>query len=235
MIVSVHQPHYIPWPGYFAKIFHSDIFVYYDDAQFVKNTYVNRNKLLFNGDLSFITVPVLKGSSKDSINKKIIVDDKWKIKHLNSLKTYYSKSPNYRILLDMYNEILDFNSLSLCELNIFTIKTICRYLGIHTETFLSSDIVKENDDSTMKLIDIVERHNGKTYLSGTQGSKYLDCHFFTKKKIKIVFGEFQSSHYTHILSNKPTSGASIIDMIAHFSPEFILAYIRNNYLIRSCE
>lgn len=230
MIVSIHQPHFIPWSGYFAKILFSDVFVYYDDAQYVKNTFVNRNKLLINGDSAYITIPVLKGSLLDKINQKIILESNWKSKHLNTINTYYSKCKNYNILLNLFEKILDCAEDSLCDLNIKSTEILCDYLGIHKTMYVSSEIPKKNDNPTQKLIDIITYCDGTSYVSGSNGRKYLDFDLFNNSNIDLSFGSFCPDLSSN-LSNQPNYDLSILDMVAHYSSEFILDFLHKNYRI----
>ena len=84
MIVAIHQPNYIPWSGYFYKILKSDVFIFLDDAQYTKNSFINRNRIKTPTGEAWLTVPV-KASLTDKINEVVYADAQWKKKHIKSL------------------------------------------------------------------------------------------------------------------------------------------------------
>ena len=137
MKVAIHQPQYLAWPGYFAKILFSDIFILYDTAQYQKNSIINRNKILVNNEEHFLTIPVQAGSLRDVIKDKKTVSDRWKSKHLKTLEANYRKCVFYPAVLEIFKKTLGPNTDSLSEINCANIRCICGYLGIQDIVILS--------------------------------------------------------------------------------------------------
>ena len=107
MILSAHQPAYIPWAGYIHKIISSDLFIILDNVQYEKNSFINRNYLLINNEPKLITVPVeLKSHLNTKINDiKISNTKQWGRKHLKAIQLNYKKSPFFNKHIDFFEEI----------------------------------------------------------------------------------------------------------------------------------
>ena len=138
-ICSIMQPTYLPWAGYFNLINSSDIFIFLDDVQFSKQSWQNRNKILIDKKRHWLTVPVIRKSSKDKINQ-IKIDDtqKWRKKHTLSIKQNYFNHKYYN-QLDIILELINDKKMNhLLDLNISIIKAISKALNIKSSKFLIS-------------------------------------------------------------------------------------------------
>jgi hypothetical protein len=180
MIVSIHQPQYMPYIGYIYKILKSDVFVFLDDAQYKKNEWQNRNRIKGPNGLIWLTVPV-SFNFGDKINEVKIVEDGWQKKHLNSIKSAYSKSNYFKDFFPYIENLLSKKYENLSVLNIKCVEMILDYLGVKKEIVISSTL-NIDKTKTERLVDIVKKLNGDTYLSGDGGHNYLDEKFL--KKIK---------------------------------------------------
>jgi hypothetical protein len=210
MIVSIHQPQYIPWIPYFTKIRDSDIFVFLDDVQFQKNGMQNRNSILGNNGELRLTIPV-SHTSTTKINEVTITDQKILTKHWKSIEQNYSKSPYFEEFSVHLKPIYDKSYTLLNELNISIIKAITEYLAIPTTIMQSSSITKTGEKSDL-ILDICKNLNAQCYLSGSGGISYLDKKMFADNKIKIEtidYRFFEYSQQKNIFHPK----LSIIDLI----------------------
>ena len=210
------QPTYLPWPGYFNLISKSDIFVFLDDAQFQKNSWHNRNRILVNKKPHWITVPVEHKSLDQRINgTKIINSQPWRKKHCKLIEQTYCKHLFSKDILGL-TEILErefFENLS--DLNIRLILWFLKKLDISTETCLSSNlgIIGKR---TQRIIKILDYFKADTYLSPIGASEYLNSDGFSKlTKIKLEIQKFNSIPYDQNINKNFESHLSVVDLVAY--------------------
>lgn len=219
MILSVHQPQYIPWLGYFHKIAHSDLFVLLDDVQYKKREFQNRNKIRTKEGFIWLTVPVItKGRYYQKISE-VEIDNTtdWGLEHLKSIRLNYSKSEYYNLYIDFFEKLYKINWEYLCELNVETVKFILKELGINTPIEFSSKLKLEST-STQRIIDICKHFGADTYLSGAGGRDYLDESAFEKNGIKVVYQDFKHPQYKQIYDGFEPFMSSI-DLLFNCGPE----------------
>ena len=191
------QPTYIPWPGYFNLIYHSDVFVLLDDAQFQKSSWHSRNKIRSGVDASWITVPVLhKTLSQTLSNTQLSATLPWRKKHFKSLINTYSKHQYFSDI----NNILHFIATNSCEvladLNISLIQLITDQLSIDTKLVRSSSLNLPGQ-RTDRLISILKHIGATSYLSPVGARQYLlDDQFQDKCSIELKFQDFPSTPYS---------------------------------------
>lgn len=182
-VVSIHQPNYLPWLGYFNKLANSDVHVFLDDVEFSKNSFINRNRIWFDGKPTWLTIPVFKKYHKANIQDvPLPEDDSWKNRHLVKIEKTYKNYPyfeKYFPVLKWY--LTDAGMNSLAELNISLIMWLADELNIASKIRfeLSSSLEKDNTKKkTDRLVEIVKAVGGTTYLSGEGGKGYLDVEAF---------------------------------------------------------
>ena len=194
-IVSIHQPGYIPWLGFFKKIEYSDVFVFLDDVQYVKNGYQNRNKIKTEKGEMWLTIPTTRKFK--TILKDIKIDNtsRWKEKHSKSIVQNYSKAKFFnKYWEDMsifyqkdYEYLIDFNM----EIILFLMKKF----EIKTKILFSSELEISTEGSE-RILDICKLLNAEKYLSGILGKAYLNEDDFIKNNIKVEYQNFQHPKYS---------------------------------------
>lgn len=201
MIVTIHQPYYLPYLGFFHKVLKSDIFVFLDNAQYEKGNFYNRNKINTNSGEALLTVPVSLDGHQIRINEVKIQNNKWQKKHHKSIVQSYQKSPYFKehenFLDDCY---LNRTWKKLDELNIFMFKYYLEYLEVDIPIFKTSQMDIKSD-KTERLKDICKNLDATTYLSGPSGKKYLDETIFKQEKIDILYQNFKHPIYKTIHKN----------------------------------
>lgn len=213
MVVSIHQPNYIPWLGYFYKIQKSDVFVFLDDVQYIRKGFINRNQIKTHQGIAWLTIPVEnKGNYGSLINEmKIRNDLSWQENHLKNIEMNYKKSDYFNDFYSIFEDCLRKNYDNLAELNIEIIKTLCRLFHIKTEMILSSELnVKET--GTERLISICKLIGANKYLSGSGGAKYQDEKIFEENAIQLDYSDFREKQYKQLWGDFKGS-LSIIDYI----------------------
>ena len=213
MIVAVHQPEYLPWPGFFSKMKLADKFVLLDNVQFEKNYVQNRNILENRSIPSWYTLPIHSLRSQALISEIQIN----KFNHtfesqINKLNYNYSNSE--KLLSEIFRILLDSN-VNLLETNSKLIEIARKNLEISTEIKIASDLCSNSNNPTKRIVEIVKSVGGDAYLSGPSGSTYLNESIFQKNNIKIykfkyeileeiqISGKFQYSMFHWILKEHP--------------------------------
>ena len=216
MKVSICQSNYIPWRGYFDLIASADVFVIYDEVQYTKNDWRNRNLIKTATGLSWLTVPVRRESIHQKINETLTMSTGWERKHITALTLNYSKSPFFQTYKDEIFEIYE-NFTSLSNLNVNMIKKICEILMIGTKIIDSSDLCLSGDRNS-KLIDACIKLNATTYISGPSASCYLDTAAFNLNNINVNWMDY--SGYLEYPQRFGTfiGNVSILDLIFNVGP-----------------
>ena len=216
MKVSICQSNYIPWRGYFDLIASADVFVVYDEVQYTKNDWRNRNLIKTATGLSWLTVPVRRESIHQKINETLTMSTGWERKHITALTLNYSKSPFFQTYKDEIFEIYE-NFTSLSNLNVNMIKKICEILMIGTKIIDSSDLCLSGDRNS-KLIDACIKLNATTYISGPSASCYLDTAAFNLNNINVNWMDY--SGYLEYPQRFGTfiGNVSILDLIFNIGP-----------------
>ena len=218
MIVSIHQPHYFPWVGYFDKIAKSDIFVLLDEVQLEKGSQMLRNRVLDNnGDIKYIKISAdtknfLNKSYNEILTKNI---EGWTLKQKNALQNYYRKADSYKEVYPVFDEFLSKEYALVCDWVIESIKVINNLLGINTPMIKQSEIKYDHTQRKSDLVySICKALDADTYLSGRGASMdYLDKGKFADNGIKIDFQNFVHPIYAQCNTDEFVKGISIIDML----------------------
>lgn len=220
MKVAVIQSNYIPWRGYFDFINSVDTFVIYDDVQFSKGSWRNRNKLKYNNDTKWITLPI-KVNLGMNINEVKINDSKdWKKEHRELFRLSLSKAPFFNEAMQLWEEGVNINATYLTELNEHMTKTICSYLGIKTN-FVRSENYNLSGTKTDRLMELFKKVGCTSYLSGPAADDYLEFDKFKQNNISLKYKSYDYETYPQYDGTPFIGGVSIIDLIANTGREAI--------------
>ena len=186
MIISIHQPQYLPWDNFFKKIKKSDCFIFLDNVEFQKNGLQNRNQIKTSNGPIWLTVPIKQKLGQKISDVEIDNSKDWKKKHWKTISENYNKSSYFDNFKENFQNIFlsDWNNLS--ELNIKIILEILMILNIKTKIYKASDL-KVQGRSTELLVNLCKKIKSKTYLSGEGGKNYLDLEKFKEAGIKVIF------------------------------------------------
>lgn len=200
MIVSIHQPNFIPWIGYFYKIKNSDVFVILDNVQFTKNGFTNRNKIKTPQGESWLTYPVIQsGKFGQNISDCLVFNKEINTrKILASISGNYKKSPYFDKYYGSLTELLNSSSDNLCEINCKLIHWIVEELGITTKIVKASDLPNIKGESTERLVSICRELYATHYLAGLGAKKYQDDELFTSANINIINTPFTYPVYNQL-------------------------------------
>lgn len=221
MIVSIHQPQYIPWPGYFFKILKSDVFVLYDTVQYPRGKHFgNRNQVKTANGPTWLTVPVLRRSEMlPYLNIPVELPAKWAGKHWRTIELSYGKAPHFRVMADAFARLYDRPEWpNIADLNLAFIRCALEALGSNVRVISASEL----EASRMGLrgadyiMAILKELSATSYISGQgEGSlRYVNADAFVASGIGLHTYSFQSPSYPQ-LWGEFFPDLSIVDMIAN--------------------
>lgn len=212
--ILITQSDYIPWKGYFDNINLVDEFVVYDDAQYTKRDWRNRNIIKTPSGVLWITIPVeVKGKYFQKINETVVADTNWGNKHWKILQTNYAKAPFFKQYKDVFEHIYYNKNLShITEINIAFIKAVNEILGIQTK-IIDSRHLTIVEGKTEKLVDICKKLNATDYYSGPSAKDYMDETLFEKENINVHYFDYSDYPVYPQLYGEFTHTLSILDLI----------------------
>jgi hypothetical protein len=217
--IAILQSNYIPWKGYFDLINMVDEFVLYDDMQYTRRDWRNRNKIKTPQGLKWLTIPVdAKGKYFQKINETLISEDDWAVKHWQTLKQFYAKSPFFKEYKDAFEAFyLTTTEQSLSQINYALIMIINDILGIKTKISWSSefDLIEGQSE---KLLGICQQVGADAYLSGPAAQGYFDEDLAERMGIKVEWMDYSGYPEYSQLSLPFEHSASILDLIFNEGP-----------------
>jgi hypothetical protein len=228
--IAVIQSNYIPWKGYFDVIHDVDQFIFYDDVQFTKNDWRNRNKIKTVQGLVWLTIPV--GKKLDRLICEVeLTDDEWRKKHWMTIQQAYSKAPYFKMYRDFFEYVYhEAQWSSLSELNQFLIRHISReFLGIQTD-FQDSRKYHAQGEKLDRLIDLLKKAGASLYISGPSAQAYIDDNAFQTAGIDLVYKEYAGYPEYQQLYPPFEHGVSILDLLFNCgssAPDFIWGWRGN--------
>jgi len=222
--VAVLQSNYLPWKGYFDIINSADLFIFYDDIQFTKNDWRNRNKIKTNSGPTWLSIPVGNNLNR-LVNEVTLPDGQWAKKHWKSIQQNYSRAPFFKIYQGFLEHVyLDRRWASLSELNQYLIRHIAvDFLGINTE-FRNSEEFEVQGKKQDRLLDLLKQVGADSYVSGPSAKNYICKTEFEKAGIELLYISY--SGYPEYPQFFPpfTHEVFILDLLSHVgsdAPNFI--------------
>jgi len=216
--VAILQSNYIPWKGYFDIIQNVDLFIFHDDIQYTKSDWRNRNKIKSAGGLKWITIPCGTDEHRLICDVKL-PDTNWQEKHWNMIKSHYRKSTFYSYYYDFFDEVYTkIRWKYLFEINQYIIKKISTEIfGLKTK-FDDSRNYNLKNSKAERVIELLEKVNATSYLSGPSAKSYLNNSLFLKKGINLEWMNYNG--YPEYPQFYPPFAhhVSIIDLLFHTGP-----------------
>ena len=218
--IAIVQSNYIPWKGYFDLINLVDEFILFDDMQYTKRDWRNRNKIKTPNGTKWLTIGVeVKGKYYQKIKDTVISDTKWNLRHWKSINHNYSKAKHFRNYWDIFEELyLTSNSKFLSEVNYRFLTTICEVLGIKTKLSWSSDY-RLAEGKTERLIDLCKQAGATEYISGPTAKGYIKDELFASEGIRVTYMDYSGYPEYEQLFPPFEHAVSIIDLIFNEGPE----------------
>ncbi|MEO8446794.1 MAG: WbqC family protein [bacterium] len=217
--VIITQSNYIPWKGYFDSINIADEFILYDDMQYTKRDWRNRNQIKTKDGVKWLTVPVeVKGKYFQKINETKISDTGWGKEHWDSIVHNYSKAKYFQEYKSIFEELyLKNDEEYLSKVNYRFLKTVCEILGIKTK-MRWSDEFNLLEEKTERLVDICKTTGATDYYSGPAAQAYMNVELFEKENISVHYFDYSGYPVYDQLHGEFTHAVSIIDLIFNEGP-----------------
>ena len=192
MKLAIMQPYFFPYIGYFHLIKSVDTFVIYDDVDYIKGGWINRNKIVSsstNNEPIYFNLPTQGASSfKRICDIRVLFNDYNKNKLFNKIKNCYEKEKNYKRVIPLFMSVVDCGSDNLAEINYEGIQQVSLYLDIKTNLIKSSqDLGDDKLSGQERVIDICKKMNSNFYINTIGGKKLYDCDRFSKDNINLRF------------------------------------------------
>lgn len=222
MKVGIMQPYFLPYIGYWQLINAVDKYVIYDDVNFIKRGWINRNRILINKEPNLFNIQMVGASQNKLINQiEVSQDDIWRKKLLMTIEKNYSKAPYYRIVYPIIEEIINYNENNLSRYIEYSIRRICKYLNINTDIIISSSINKKNElKGQDKIINICESLGATEYYNAIGGQELYSYNNFQDRGIKLKFLQTDKIVYKQYNCDF-VSNLSILDVMMFNSVEEI--------------
>ncbi|MFA9462560.1 WbqC family protein [Thiohalorhabdus methylotrophus] len=220
MIVSINQPAYLPWLGYFDRIAKSDLHIVLDHVQFEKNSMVPRNKIRTPQGWTWLTVPVLtKGRSSEATIQDIGVNNQasWGKKHWKALQANYARAPHFAPHKSFFEDVFQETWEQLFPLLERTNGYLMDAFNISTPLVRSSELRPKERKSEL-VLELCKKVEATTYISGPFGREYLNLPAFEAAEIEVVFHDYPHPEYNQVFDGfEPYMSA--IDLLFNYGPD----------------
>lgn len=229
MLLSAHQPTYLPWLGLFHKIVVSDLFVVYDDVEYSRYGWYNRNYILSKNGLILLVVPIKRQFSDQLLHNQVKIDnsENWSKKHIRSIEICYSKSPFFKNYINQFIDIFSKKYEYLFDLNISILNLFLKEFEIETKIMLASELnlkFKKSD----RALDLAVQTKATHILFGELGENYAEIDKFENQNIKVIFQKYNHPVYKQFNAKKFTSKLSSIDLLFNYGKDSIKILTKNN-------
>ena len=218
-VVCVHQPDFAPWLGFFDRLLASDIYVVFDNVQYVRRGWHHRDKIKTANGTAWLTLPIVKKGKYEQLIRDTEIDmsQAWQRKHLGTLRGAYGKAPHFETVHADIERIYTESGPRLMDLNMALIRHFLDVLRIDVEIVFASDLGVGGTKNDL-LVSIVEACGGSTYLTGTGSRSYLDEDLFAAHGIDVAWQTF--SHPRHAqLHGDFAEGLSALDGLFNCSDQ----------------
>lgn len=229
MKLAIMQPYFFPYIGYWQLISAVDTFVIYDDVNFIKQGWINRNNIIGNDSAHLISLQLIGASSFKLINEVIVGNNSQKI--LKTVEQTYKKAPYFEKVYPLIQEILLNEEKNLARFLTFSIIKLCAYLRIKTNIVVSSELIKNNDlKGQDKVLNICEVLQAKQYINASGGQELYQKEVFYQQNIELLFIKNKPTDYQQFQSPFMPN-LSIIDVLMFNDKDKVKQYLTEFELI----
>ena len=216
MKLAIHQPEFMPWTGFFAKMARADAYVVLDHVQFKKRYFENRNRIVSaGGKVGWVGVPVISKGAFDQAINQVRIDNSqpWQRKLLGTIAHTYAKAPCFQPYFDELQAIVTARPFErLVDLNLELIGFFRRHLGIATPMAFSSTMALNGHKGSDLILEICRQHHARQYLCGASGKDYLVAADFQRAGVAIAWLNYRPAAYRQ-LGAPFVAGMSALDLL----------------------
>jgi hypothetical protein len=214
MIIGILQPGYLPWLGFFEQLHRSDVFVLYDDVQYDKEGWRNRNRIKTANGSQWLTVPVLLRFNEHPLILDVRIDNKvnWRKKHLGAIRQNYAKAPFFRKYIEIFEAAYSREWEYLVDLDVYFIEKLAECLGMSHKKIVRSSSFPVEGERMERLVNLCKFFGADTFYEGAAGKSYMDVDYFSGHGIHVEFQDYQHPTYPQ-LYGKFIAYLSVIDLL----------------------
>ena len=219
MRVVILQPSYLPWLGYFDQLYKSDVFVLYDDVQYDKHGWRNRNRIKAPQGAQWLTVPILTHNQEKPTNREVQIDahQPWQRKHLQALRQHYGKAAAFPEVFPRLEALLAQDWATLFDLNFAVLQALCDLLELKRDVRVSSQLGVPGE-RTERLVGICKALGAEAYLTGDAARDYLQASCFAEAGIRLEYHGYRHPTYRQ-LHGEFVPYLSVVDLLMNHGRE----------------
>lgn len=231
--IAIMQPYFFPYIGYFQLINAVDEFVIYDNIQFTKKGWINRNRILVNGKVDYISLPIKKDSDYLNVNQRFL-SDSWSVdrkKILNRVTESYRKAQKFDQIYPLFEKCLNTEEINLFDFIHYTLKETLSFMDISTKITISSSIdINQDLKSEQKVVAICKAQNATIYINPIGGVELYSKERFKSNEITLQFHKSNPINYNQ-LKNEFVPWLSILDILMFNSRESVKSFLNDYQLL----
>jgi len=229
MRIGILQPGYLPWLGFFEQMYKSDVFVIYEDVQYDKHGWRNRNRIKTANGVQWLTVPILVKFEEHPLISEVEVDNKqnWRKKHLSAIQQSYSKAPFYKEYADIFEEAYSRDWEYLIDIDMYFITKLSECLGMGSKKIIRSSTLDATGDRVERLVNICKMFKADTFYEGAAGRNYLDEKHFAGHGIRLEFQDYKHPIYNQLYGDF-VPYLSVIDLLFNHGEESLAILTNRN-------
>ncbi|RJP21628.1 MAG: hypothetical protein C4527_23335 [Candidatus Omnitrophota bacterium] len=199
MIVTIHQPDFLPWLGFFDRWRKSDLFIVLDDVQFLRRGWHHRDRIKTANGAQWLTVPVKKKGRLHQLIREVEIDldSHWRNTHLKTIQVNYHRAPDFDACYSFLDVIYSKQHTRLLDFNLDLLQIVRKHLAIATPMVLASTFAIRSS-ATQRLVDLIKQVKGDCYLTGLGAKNYLDPVTFAAERIEIIWQDFRHPVYPQL-------------------------------------
>lgn len=231
MRITIMQPYFLPYIGYFQLINAVDKFVVYDDIKYTKKGWINRNRILVNGKDEFITLPLRKDSDYLDVHQRFLSGSfqQEKEKIIRRIHANYRRSPYFNSVIELLKEIFEFNNKNLFDFILNSLQAVCSYLNIKTDFVISSTLtIDPHLKGQSRVLAICKKMEADCYINPIGGMELYSREEFALNRVTLKFLQPNLIIYPQ-LGLEFVPNLSILDVLMFNDKEKIAGFLRNEY------
>lgn len=232
MKMGIMQPYFLPYIGYWQLLNAVDLYIVLDDVNFINRGWINRNRILINGQISYLNIPIRGASQNKRINEiPMDWDDRKRKQIKRKIQLAYSRAPYFDQVYLLFCGIVDHEEESLSGFLENSLKAVCGYMGIETQILRSSEL--EKDDSLKgqeRILNLCQQFHADEYYNAIGGQSLYSYDRFRRGGVKLSFlktGQIQYEQFFH----QSVPNLSILDVMMFHSPEQLQGLLKNYTLL----
>lgn len=220
MKIGILQPGYLPWLGFFEQMFRTDVFVVYDDVQYDKEGWRNRNRIKGANGVLWLTIPVHVKLADHPLIHEVRIDNKthWRKKHLMSLKMNYAKAPFFSKYIEIFEEAFSHEWDSLVDIDMYFILKLSECLGMGDKKIVRSSTLNVEGDRLERLVKVCKMFDADVFYEGAAGKNYIDSDYFSEHGVAIEYQDYKHPVYKQLYGDF-VPYLSVVDLLFNHGDE----------------